>query len=398
MCDDPGSCAWVTDVPAGAWHLSGRVKQPPSLCLDTAAALHGVKVDTSPGERFERAIRMVAPGLPRDRVPWAYAIPRRDHVALVKRLVNSAHEVMDRVTLDYLATTWVDGWRALDRLVRVRVDVQLHSELIASETSGSVHAALASFTPGPDGLAPSVRYDRLATATGRLTVVEGPHVLTLRKDLRSVMVSRHGVKGAIVALDFAALEARVVLRTAGGVDPGVPDLYGAIACELGGCASRDAVKTCVLSLIFGAGRRSTAERLGTDGPEVDAFITLVGARFGFGALGTALTQLREEQGVLRNAFGRPLLMDGHAAPAGSLLVSHYVQATGVDVALVGFDIVETELARTAPRTRPLFVLHDALFLDVPLDELDAVKAMASVAVPGFDASFPLRFEIVRCDA
>ena len=394
-----GAFSWVNDIPNTAWHLNGSCKAPPSLCLDTAARLLGIAVPSLPPNRFLRALRSIAPSLQHDHVPWSHVMPKRDHAAFVEMLVKSANEAMDGVTLDYLALTWMAGAGAFDGLSRVRIDKRLFAERIATESSNdSVVSTLTSFKPADDGFADPISYDRLSTSTGRLTVSNGPQILTLRKDLRQIMVSRRGVNGAIVALDFSSLEARIVLRTVGGIDPGVPDLYGAIASELGGRAGRKAIKTCVLSLLFGAGRRSIADRLGTNGPEVDDLIELVSQRFGFAALGSALARMRSDSGLLRNAFGRPLLIEGHESPPEALLVSHFAQSTGVDVALVGFNTIRKQLAVIAPRVKSLFVLHDALFLDVPLQDLPAVESMDAVSIHGFDTPFPLRTEIIRCDA
>jgi hypothetical protein len=41
---------------------------------------------------------------------------------------------------------------------------------------------------------------------------------------------------------------------------------------------------------------------------------------------------------------------------------------------------------------PLYVLHDALLLDVHLEELAAVEAVSSVRVPGYVQKFPLKLE------
>jgi len=373
--------------------MTGSHKPAPVRCFDTMLTLRGRRFDLSPGDRWQRAVSTVLRGVQGVRVPWSHVMPRRDHTAFVKNIINSANEAIDELTLDYLVTSWADGGRVLGRLKRACVDGRLIEQLHTQEKSDSVKSALASFAPQADGRAAPIVYDRLATATGRPTITSGPQILTVRKDLRRVITSVYGVQGVIVVLDFAALEARVVLHGAGR-SCAEPDLYGAIAQEqFGGRVARDAVKTCVLSLLFGAGRVSTAVRLGSDGPEVDAFIARVSEYFGFSRLGAALAQLRAEQGVLRNAYGRPLLFDGHETVTDSLLISHFVQSTGVDVSLMGFSRITDRLANEAPAVRPLFVLHDALFLDVPLSDLKCVECIRDIKVPGYDVTFPLKVEV-----
>ena len=78
--------------------------------------------------------------------------------------------------------------------------------------------------------------------------------------------------------------------------------------------------------------------------------------------------------------------------AKNTLVNTYVQSTGVDVAMMGFNQVLKQLGTDG--VRPLFVLHDALILDVRNDRLPDVESVSSVAVPGYDTEFPLKFEKV----
>lgn len=391
--DDPGTCWWCHEVPGDAWHLTGTVK-PRTRCLDTALWLRGLVPDLSPGRRWIRSIETVTRGT-HAGVPWALVMPRREHAAFVKRLVNCVHGNLDRVTLDYLDGPWMAGTRVLGLLERARVDRRTLGAMIAVERSESNLAVLRSFMPASgEDLAPPVTYDRLATATGRLTVARGPGILTLRKDCRRLLRSRHGRDGLVCALDFAGLEARIVLHEAGsGCDD--PDVYGWAGREaLGGAFERSAVKTAVLSRLYGAGRALVVRQLGREGPEVDALLARVGELFRFDELGSRLRRERAEAGVLRNKHGRPLLMDGHENPSDSLLLSHWAQSTGVEVSLQGFERLVQDLAHEAPRTVPLFVLHDALLLDVHRADVPVLCRPRSVMVPGHGRIFPLRYEVV----
>lgn len=376
--------------------MTGAVKPDAERCLDTAHCLRGTTVDVSPGERWTRSITAVTRGLENVRAPWAHVMPRRAHAAFVKKTVNSVVGATDRVTLDYLTGSWNQGGRVLGRLHRACVDEALLARLLREERSDSVTAALRSFVP-PDhsGCAARVVYDRLATATGRLVVRAGPQILTVRKDLRRVLRSRYGRQGLVCALDFAGLEARIVLHEAGrGCDE--PDVYGAIARDdLHGAFPRDAVKTAVLSRMYGAGRAMVAQCLGGSDPRmVDALIVRVGELFEFDALGARLRLEREANGLLRNKHGRPLLLDGHDDPPDSLLVSHWAQSTGVEVSLQGFSQLVIDLEHDGLSAMPLLVLHDALLFDTHRDDVEALQRPRLLSVPGHAHAFPVRFEVV----
>ena len=60
------------------------------------------------------------------------------------------------------------------------------------------------------------------------------------------------------------------------------------------------------------------------------------------------------------------------------------------MSLLGFKTIIDALGTDG--IRPLFVLHDALILDVRSDRLKDVENISSVKVHGYDAAFPLKFE------
>jgi hypothetical protein len=380
-------CAWSDHVPVNVWHLSGVVK-PQALCLDSMLRLRGTTIELMPGRRYERLMEQVAPVVAKARcVPWSKVMPPAEYAVFVKKLVNSAAVAIDPITLDYLSSAWAVGDRLLGSLVPAIVDPTRLRTLLMREKSDSNAAALRSFTPIGGTECARVEYERLATSTGRLTVASGPQILTVRKDCRNVLrPSRPG--GCVCSIDFSSLEARIVLAEAGRTCV-EPDLYGMIAQQVfAGVVARDQVKTATLSLLYGAGRRMVAECLGTDGPNVDAFIARISEYFMFDALGARLAAEWSEHGFVRNAFGRPLLLDGKE-PTLSLLTSHFAQSTGVDVSLLGFNELMRMIGELA---RPLFVLHDALIVDVAPGAFEAVSGMNEVVVAGH--RYPLRLDVI----
>jgi DNA polymerase I-like protein with 3'-5' exonuclease and polymerase domains len=95
-------------------------------------------------------------------------------------------------------------------------------------------------------------------------------------------------------------------------------------------------------------------------------------------------------GKMLNRFGRPLNI-----PEGqdNLLVNSYAQSSGVDVAMIGFDSVLKRLGSDG--IRPLFVLHDAIILDVHPNRLTDVRECTSVDITTYEKPFPLKFESLR---
>lgn len=377
-----GSFSWSTSVPEGAWHLNGSTKDDSDTCLDTVLRLGGHSIRLQPPEPFVRQFT----GLVDGPVPWQKVMPVWAHRAFVKRLVSEVVVAMGAAPFDYYRTVWVPGNGIFRALQPACVDPHVWRALVSSG-EGNV-AATRSFEPGPDGLAPVVSYDRFRTLTGRLAVNAGPQILTLKKEHRRMLRSVHGDRGAVYALDFAALEARVLLYEHGRRCDEV-DLYGMIARELG--YDRDDVKSAVITELYGGGQASLGARLGVGGRELRDFVRKVQVFFDTDELLARVKAQFIATGRIKSRHGRPVAVD---EPLDHIFIAYYGQTTGVDVTMLGFGQVVARLAVAAPRVRPVFLLHDALFLDVHDDDLAKVQEIGHVRVPGYVQRFPMRLEKV----
>jgi len=380
---DDNSFGWASRLPKDTWHLSGQTKDDSDWCLDTALRLGGNVPHLLPPASFVKEMSLL---MGDHSVPWQRVMPRWAHLAFTKRLTSEVAVAMATAPLDYYRTVWVPGNGIFRSLNRCRVDAGTWQRLV-DVGEGNV-AATRSFQPDDDGLAREVDYDRFRTLTGRLTVRSGPQILTLKKKHRSLMRSAFGERGSIVALDFAALEARILLYEHGRRCEEV-DLYGTIAGEIG--HDRNAVKTAVLSLLYGSSKWALGQRLGISGPELDAFISTVQAYFNTKELLARIKAQFVATGKISNRYGRPVEVD---EPLDHIFIAYYGQSTGVDVTMLGFRQVVDRLATEAPRVRPVFLLHDAIILDVHEDDMPAVAAITHVKVPGYVQKFILRLEKV----
>lgn len=333
-----------------------------------------------------RSMTFLSSSLGDTPVPWHRVMPAREHLGFTKRLVEELLVTMDKAPLDYYRSTWVPANGVIRSLQQVAVDRQAWQRLIDSG-EGNV-SATRSFEPGLDGLAQPVRYDRFKTLTGRLTVESGPQILTLKREHREMMASVHGTKGGIYALDFAALEARILLYEYGRRCEDV-DLYGMIAKELG--RDRKAIKGAVISELYGSSKWALGKHLGMEGKELDSFVKTVKAYFNTRQLLERVKQQFIATGKVINRYGRQVTVD---EPLDNIFVSYYGQSTGVDVTMLGFKQVVDRLEKHAPRVRPVFLLHDSILLDVHDDDLPAVRSIDHVKVKGYVQRFPLRLERV----
>ena len=382
-CDE-GSYRWAARVPEGFWHLSGQAKEDSDWCLDTALRLSGQAIDLQPPAAFVRQMSLLSSSLGTQPVPWQRVMPRGAHLAFTKRLAGEVAVAMAAAPLDYYRAVWVPGNGIFRSLHRCRVDAEAWQRLVEA-AEGNV-AATRSFQPDEEGLAREVEYDRFRTLTGRLTVRSGPQILTLKKKHRSILRSVHGDRGRVVALDFAALEARILLYEHGRRCEEA-DLYGTIAREMG--HDRNSVKAAVLSTLYGSSKWALGARLGISGAELDAFVKKVGAYFSTDELLARVKAQFVATGRITNRYGRPVEVD---EPLDHIFIAYYGQSTGVDVTMLGFRQVVDRLAAEAPRVRPIFLLHDAILLDVLDEDLPTVEAITHVKVPGYVQKFNLRLE------
>lgn len=384
VVDDAGF-EWSSIVPSDTWWLTGEAKPGSDWCLDTVVRLVGAKLVAQPPERFVAAMSLLTGSL-HGPVPWQKVMPSQEHQAFIRRLVDEAKVAMQPTALGYYRAIWCPGNAIFRALRPAMVNGSVWRDLMVAK-EGNV-PAIESFRPEADGFARPVSYDRFRTLTGRLTVDSGPQILTLKREHRGLIGSRHGKDGTVVALDFAALEARVLLYEYGRRCDD-PDLYGMIARELG--QDRKAIKGAVISELYGSSKHALGKHLGLQGKQLNDFVKRVKAYFNTAKLLKRVKDQFVATGYLENRYGRRVLVD---EPLDHILINYYSQSTGVDVTMLGFSQVVQRLAATAPRTCPIFLLHDAMLLDVHNDELQEVQKISNVKVKGYVQAFPLRLEKV----
>lgn len=384
LCSDGYS--WLDEPPVDAWFLSHGDSDHP-LSLNVLARLHGVSLDVSPPAAHARAMETLASG---SIVPWSMVLPNRTHRAFVERIINSAVGATNELPKDYYASAWKAGGKVLRALRPAKIDVAQWESLVALEPP-NLHV-LQSFKPDKSGFAGKVTYDRFGTRTGRLTVKSGPGILTLKRDYRRKLLASRYEGGCVVSVDFAALEARVLLYEGGGRCDD-PDLYSLISREVfGGTATRQQVKGAVISEVYGSSKAALGAALGISGRELDDFVARVRSFFKVSDLRKRVKDEYVKQGWITNRYGRRVPVD---EPLDHILVNSYAQSTGVDVAMMGFHDIIKEL-RKLTGVVPIYVLHDALLIDCPPQHLDAVMSLREVKVGGYVQKFFVKPEKLNC--
>lgn len=379
---DDGRAAFVDDPPDETYLYDGVCRRDADHpCLDTLFALEHAEVSTRPPDAQVRCARQLFGE--DEHVPWSKIMRPHDYRSYVKITINAIAESIDKVSKEYFEGTWVPCDGLYDRLQPAKIDRHVWLQHIRRETSQN-ESIIESFEPDASGWAQPVVYDRMRTRTGRLSVKSGPRILTLKKECRNVLVSRYGANGKIAYIDFAALEARIILHESGRWFNAV-DLYSKLANDVfGGKFSRQVVKGAVISELYGVSNARLAQTLGIPCSDVEQFVDVIRTYFDIDRLRKKICDEYASTGWVRNHYGRRICIDD---PSSHVLVNSYVQSTGVDVSTLGFLALLRRYDIVAPSVVPLYVLHDALIVDVKNCDWSALNAVNSVTVPGYVQRF-----------
>lgn len=312
-------------------------------------------------------------GIDPNSIPWFLAMGREQFKERIKYIST----VIQSVTQDPEIERYIPVHRKcrdfLMSLARPVIDVHALRHSVSNCDSGlSVVKSIKSLMPASDGLAPRIVYDQAGTATGRLTVKEGPSILTLPKSCRSVIRSAQG--GAIFEVDFVSLEPRFVLHTMSR--PAPRDIYEDIRTSVfGGELTRKVVKTATISALYGSSVALMSELTGLS-HTAKTVTRRVKEYFGADELGHRLSA-QVDSGILHNYYGRPL-PDMKKGAKESHLISYYVQSSCVDTVLLGFSSLCDRIKTL--NARPIYVIHDALLVDVPAPSIERFQAACAEGI------------------
>lgn len=301
------------------------------------------------------------------------------YVSEILKYISNSQEILDQ---PYYRLIFPKIRQATQYLQNARVDRGEIFNRVRSEELESQKTALSSFLPERDDLSRKVVY-RHDSSTGRFSVKSGPQILTLRKENRDIIVSRHK-RGSIRTVDYVSLEPRICLAVTGKDIP--IDIYeDLMSMRILSGMTRKSVKIAVMGSLFGITADSLQSIMGDSGNAHEC-LREIRAYFGIDSLGKRLVDEFNSNGSISNFYGRKL-----AVPRSdkSMLVAYYIQSTGVDIAILGFlDLFK----RMSSSVVPLFFVHDAALIDIQDSDLEEFTECISsgMSIPGFDVRFPLK--------
>lgn len=279
---------------------------------------------------------------------------------LKKTLKKAEHlleqSVKDELDKDYF-TKWTKIHQFLFTLHRAKIDATALSNLM-KELDAESSKTFQSFLPDSMGFAKKVNYSTSDTVTGRIKVSSGPQILTVRQDARNCIRSSFS-EGSIQMIDFTSIEPRIALIEVGRQAP--VDVYSELLEEFPRL-SRDAAKLATLVSLYG-GRVNRLAEIVDNIDDARKSVAFVRHLFKVDELERRLEK-EAQNGVVRNAIGRPLR---EATKNSRIRTNHFLQSSAAEISILLFDEICEQLK---DGLRPLFVIHDALIVDVRNDRLD----------------------------
>lgn len=367
------------------------------------AKIHGLSVPPFPPEAHQKVMRTVLGDSDLSGVPWVQTLHPRAFKRSVEALATLLWDRFSGINLDYYQNHYRKTLPMLEWMKPAKIDPRAWMIHKNNPDLVTPHV-LRSFEPDSNWFAQPVVYSKSDTKTGRLKVLEGPNILHLPKEQRNILCSRFGSEGKVMQLDFKALEPRVVLFVKHLLSslPGNPplleyrapgeDIYQDVLENLGITdIPRDKVKDVILSQLYGAGYDKIASGLETV-RDPDGFIAVVNDFFGLDELKERLIEEyeRNNRKFILSFYGR-YLDTSEAKPY--MLLNYFTQSTAVEVALYGFRNFLRAIVGNSLIV-PLFILHDALVLDVhnsAMESFQTLKTVCSKNIPLFlDCEFAIK--------
>lgn len=377
-----GSIEWTSKVSGGSFPVGFSEYDT----FTTITNLLGKELVLTPGKKFVDMMRYLQV---EDNIPWHLVVPGKIFKEFVQRIVDDSRSLSTSDQYVYYQNYLIKAQRSTQRLSPAKIDENEYKRLMMDSKTMNKNV-IQSFTPEA-GYAKRSTYGFTSTNTGRLTVRKGPQILTLKKEHRSILKSRFP-KGRIIQLDYTSLEPRVALSMIGQNPP--KDIYNFVAENiLDDQVGRESAKLLTIALLYGMGQKRVKNIL--SGTYLDPRETMnkLDKFFGAQIIREELSK-QAEAGFIQNYYGRNIRV---RSDSEHVLYNNLIQSTAVDVALQGFTKMIDKIYEEEKQMRPIFILHDALIIDCPPEEVGFLDKLCSLGskAENLDAHFYIKKELVN---
>lgn len=355
-----GEYTWDNVVPAGAWVYGNRaVVKSLDILLEfmnieppiVACNLHLKSLKLLTGENIQN-------------IPWHAVLPQKQFQETINTLIAALESCLKGFLGDQYCGNFISQREFLLNLSRAFVDSPKLQGYIQGEENQTIKSTLRTFKPLRDNYSEPCIYNQTSTLTGRLTIANGPQVLTLPKRYRDIISSRYP-GGKVMQVDFVSLEPRIARLSTGRQSE--DDVYIQLSDSLFNSAlSREQCKIAVLCALYGVSKGRLSKMLGKQ-HNATQVINSIKSFFGVSDILSEIRPALKEGAFFRNYFGRKVSPDRND---DSALINYYIQSSAVDAAMIGFASLKKKIEKNKLRCDPIFIIHDAMLIDIHPDDHD----------------------------
>jgi DNA polymerase-1 len=306
---------------------------------------------------------------------------------------STDEEVLEQLALDYPLPKKLLEYRGLAKLKGTYTD---KLPRMVNPATGRVHTSFAQATAVTGRLAssdPNLQNIPVRTAEGRR--------------IRSAFIAPPG--HVLVSADYSQIELRIMAHLSNDVRlldafAQGEDVHRATAAEIFGITplevgadQRRAAKVINFGLIYGMSAFGLARELGIERGAAAAYMDRYFARYpGVARYMEETREMARSRGYVETVFGRRLWLPeirssnvGRRQGAERAAINAPMQGTAADLIKLAMIAVQGWLENRKLATQLILQVHDELVLEVPEDELDALRAelpklmggVAKLAVP-----------------
>ena len=374
------SYSWVNDIPDATWTVGkSNISSDLLWSMNTA----GVPLPQFPNDSHRAPWKTLRVNKDID-VPWFLSLPNQTFKRLLSDMVRHLWSFLNDESNRYYLDDLKQHRELLKNLLPAKVDAdRLHRHFHDLEQS-TLKASLEKFSPDESGFIQKISYDQGGSVTGRLTIREGPNILTLKKKYRDIFQSQFN-NGQLVQVDIRSLEPRIAMYLAGQQCEG--DIYKSIFDQMDITIEREIAKKIIISTLYGMTPRNLRKMM-PQHLEITKISKEIRSFFQIQKLEEKIQYQIKDMDYFTNHYGRKLKESGS-------LINHFLQSTGADVSLYSFSYLIKELQKNRCNFYPLFVIHDALILDIDNKDLNTLTQIVNndLVVPGFDQYFPAKLSL-----
>ena len=332
---------------------------------DLREAITALKIEV---DFFENTPWMLSQAtvVPRKKIMWSNCLPRRDWKKIVQKAATQLWSAFSLSDNSYYVSTYIRNREVIESLEQPTIDSLILSERIKA-SNDNLKKSLARFSPDRHGLCPKFSYSLSSSVTGRMTICNGPNVLTMKRSDRDIFKSKHA-NGKIVEIDISSAEPRVALSLFGKEIQG--DVYEDVAGKAGVKITRSDAKIATLSALYGASHHSLKSRMSKPEDAIRVLDT-VKEYFGVRLIEKMINSQYESSGFIKNTHGRKIFSNPPS-------LNHFIQSSSVDVSFDIFESLIEAINFEKINASPVFLIHDAIGLDIKSEDIKNLKRVCEL--------------------